>query len=79
MPKEIVLSTEAMTFFLLNMFGHDPALHDFTPSSLMAKKECQTPQDNCSKLWVILVVEVVKIYKKVGNLRKNWNKKCKKP
>ena len=37
MSKEIVLSTEAMTFFLLNMFGHDPALHDFTPSTKMAK------------------------------------------
>jgi hypothetical protein len=38
MSKEIILSTEAMTFFLLNMFGHDPALHDFTPGSEMAKK-----------------------------------------
>ena len=35
--KEIILPTELMAFFILNMFGHDSALHDFTLSSELGK------------------------------------------
>jgi len=35
--KEIILPTEEMAFFLVNMFGHDSALHDFTLSSELGK------------------------------------------
>jgi hypothetical protein len=35
--KEIILPTELMAFFILNMFGHDSALHDFTTSSPIGK------------------------------------------
>ena len=35
--KEIILPTELMAFFILNMFGHDSALHDFSTSSELGK------------------------------------------
>ncbi len=35
--KEIILPTEIMAFFILNMFAHDSALHDFTTSSALGK------------------------------------------
>jgi hypothetical protein len=35
--KEIILPTELMAFFVLNMFAHDSALHDFATSSELGK------------------------------------------
>ena len=34
---DIILPLEAMVFYILNALGHDPALHDFTPSSGLGK------------------------------------------
>lgn len=36
-PIDIILPKEAMAFYILNALGHDPALHDFTPSSELGK------------------------------------------
>ena len=40
--KEIILPTEIMAFFILNMFAHDSALHDFTTSSALGKGRALT-------------------------------------